>query len=293
MTEIAAAGQYRLGDRMVRRIGYGAMRLTGPGIFGPPRDHDAALAILRAAVAAGVNHIDTSDYYGPYVTNRLIREALAPYPDELVIVTKLGGRRGENAEWLPANSPDDLRWGIEGNLENLGVDRIDVVNMRYWGDGHAPAEGPVEPQLRVLADYQRQGVIGHIGVSHVTATQIKQAQEICTIACVQNHYNLAHRGDDAVIDNLAVQGIPFVPYFPLGGFSPLQSSTLNNAAADLRVTPMQLALAWLLRRSENILLIPGTSSLTHLEENLAVAEINIPDATMAVLDAIGADGASH
>lgn len=262
---------FALGDRKVKRLGYGAMQLAGPGVFGPPKDHDAALAVLRAAVAAGVNHIDTSDYYGPHVTNQLIREALSPYPDDLVLVTKIGGRREDDASWHPAIAPDELRRAVDDNLRNLGLDALEVVNLRLWGDGHGPADGPLEAELSVFADLQRQGLIRHIGLSNVTASQVRAGREICAIACVQNHYNLAHRTDDALIDALARDGIAYVPFFPLGGFSPLQSTTLSEVAARLGATPLQIALAWLLRRAPNILLIPGTSSVAHLRENLAVA----------------------
>ncbi|WP_420382754.1 oxidoreductase [Novosphingobium sp.] len=284
MTDITT---YPMGDRTVRRIGYGAMQLAGPGVFGPPRDHDAALAVLRAAVAAGVNHIDTSDFYGPHVTNRLIREALAPYPDDLVLVTKLGARRGDDASWIPAQSADDLRRGLEDNLRHLGLDAMEVVNMRFMGDGHGPTDEPVEPQMRALAEMQREGLIRHIGISTVTAAQVAAAQQICPIVCVQNQYNIVHRGDDTLIDSLAEQGIAYVPYFPLGGFSPLQSDRLQAVATRLAASPMQVAQAWLLRRSPNILLIPGTSSLAHLEQNLAVASLVLDDNAMAELNAIG------
>ena len=284
MTDITT---YPMGDRTVRRIGYGAMQLAGPGVFGPPRDHDAALAVLRAAVAAGVNHIDTSDFYGPHVTNRLIREALAPYPDDLVLVTKLGARRGDDASWIPAQSADDLRRGLEDNLRHLGLDAMEVVNMRFMGDGHGPTDEPVEPQMRALAEMQREGLIRHIGISTVTAAQVAAAQQICPIVCVQNQYNIVHRGDDALIDSLAEQGIAYVPYFPLGGFSPLQSDRLQAVATRLAASPMQVAQAWLLRRSPNILLIPGTSSLAHLEQNLAAGSLVLDDNAMAELNGIG------
>jgi len=287
MSSIAQSGTFRLGGRMVKRIGYGAMQLAGPGVFGPPRDRDAAVAVLREAIAQGVDHIDTSDFYGPHVTNHLIREALAPYPDDLVIVTKVGARRDAAGAWLPAVTPDELRRAVEDNLRHLGLDALDVVNMRMMGTVHGPSEGTVAPYVRVVADLQRQGLVRHIGISNVTAAQLAEAQDICAIACVQNHYNLAHRADDALIDALAAQGIAYVPFFPLGGFTPLQSAALNEVAAQIGVTPMQTALAWLLRRAPNILLIPGTSSVAHLRENLAVASIDLPDAAMARLDAIG------
>jgi pyridoxine 4-dehydrogenase len=290
MTTLSGTDTYNLGDRAVRRIGYGAMQLAGPGVFGPPRDHDAALTVLRAAIAAGVNHIDTSDFYGPHVTNRLIREALAPYPDDLVIVTKLGARRGDDASWIPAQSADELRRGLEDNLRHLGLEAMDVVNMRFMGDGHGPTEGPIGPQMQAVAAMQREGLIKQIGISTVTAAQVAAAQDICPIVCVQNQYNIVHRGDDALIDSLAEQGIAYVPYFPLGGFSPLQSEQLHQVATRLSASPMQVAQAWLLRRSPNVLLIPGTSSVTHLEQNLAVASIALDDDAMTVLNAIGSAG---
>lgn len=287
MSSIDQSGTYRLGDRSVKRLGYGAMQLAGPGVFGPPKDRAQAVAVLRAAIAAGVDHIDTSDFYGPHVTNEIIREALHPYPDDLTIVTKVGGKRGADGSWLKADAPDELRSAVQDNLRNLGLEALDVVNMRFMFNPHHPAEGPVEPQIEALAELQRQGLIRHIGVSHVTAAQIKAARRIVDIVCVQNLYNLVHRDDDALIDELATEGIAYVPYFPLGGFSPLQSDTLSALAQRLGVTSMQLALAWLLRRSPNILLIPGTSSLGHLKENLAVAAIDLDDATLEELDAIG------
>jgi aryl-alcohol dehydrogenase-like predicted oxidoreductase len=286
MTNISKAGTFRLGDRDVHRVGYGAMQLAGPGVFGPPRDRDQALAVLRAAVAAGVDHIDTSDFYGPHITNQVIREALAPYPATLTIVTKLGAVRGDDGSWLPAQSPDDLKRGVEDNLRNLGLEAIDVANLRVMGDIHAPSEGSIAPQFRTLADLQRQGLIRHLGVSNATANQVREAQDIAPVVCVQNLYNVAHREDDALIDTLAEQGIAYVPFFPLGGFSPLQSTTLSEVAASIGATPMQTALAWLLRRSPNILLIPGTSSLIHLSENLAVAAIDLPEEAMVKLNSI-------
>jgi len=275
---------FLLGDRPVRRMGYGAMQLAGPGVFGPPRDHATALAVLRAAVAAGVNHIDTSDYYGPYVTNRLIREALAPYPDDLVLVTKLGARRGDDASWNPALSAQDLTDGVHDNLRNLGLDRLDVVNLRAMFSTRGPAEGSIEAPLVALAQLQQQGLIRHIGLSNMTPTQIAQGRAICPIVCVQNHYNLVHRHDDALIDELAADGIAYVPFFPLGGFNPLQSARLDAMARALAATPMQVALAWLLHRSPNILLIPGTSSLAHLQQNLAAADLALDDAALVELD---------
>ena len=287
MSSIDQSGTFNLGDRTVKRLGYGAMQLAGPGVFGPPKDHDAAIAVLRAAIAAGIDHIDTSDFYGPHVTNQLIREALAPYPDDLVIVTKIGGRRGDDASWLPAASPDELRQAVEDNRRNLGLDVLPVVNMRFWGDGHGPAEGSVAAEMRVLAELQQQGLVRHVGVSNVTAAQVAEARGFCEIVCVQNQYNLAHRGDDALIDTLAEQGVAYVPFFPLGGFTPLQSSALSDVAAQLGATPMQVALAWLLQRAPNILLIPGTSSTAHLHENIAAAGIVLPEAAIAALNGIG------
>jgi aryl-alcohol dehydrogenase-like predicted oxidoreductase len=286
MTRIDQSGTFSLGDRTVRRLGYGAMQLAGPGVFGPPRDRDAALAVLREAVARGVNHIDTSDYYGPHVTNRLIREALAPYPDDLVIVTKIGARRGEDGSWLPAFSPEALTQAVHDNLHNLGLDVLEVVNLRIMLDPMAPAEGSIEAPLTALAELRRQGRVRHIGLSNVTPAQVAEGRRICDIACVQNQYNLAHRADDAMIDDLARDGIAYVPFFPLGGFSPLQSSTLSEVAARLGVTPMQVALAWLLRRAPNILGIPGTSSVAHLRENLAAAECVLPDDAVSELDGV-------
>ena len=264
------------------------MQLAGPGVFGPPKDHDAALAVLREAVASGVNHIDTSDFYGPHVTNQLIREALSPYPDGLVIVTKVGAVRGADASWNPAQSPEALTAGVHDNLRNLDVEALDVVNLRITGATHAPSEGSIATQLTALAELQKQGLIRHLGLSNVTLGQVDEALSIAPIVCVQNHYNLAHRHDDALIDALAARGIAYVPFFPLGGFAPLQSEVLSSVAARLGVTPMQLALAWLLHRAPNILLIPGTSSVGHLRENLAVAEINLSAEVLAELDAIGA-----
>jgi pyridoxine 4-dehydrogenase len=279
---------FTLGDRTVKRFGYGAMQLAGPGVFGPPKDHDAALAVLREAVASGVNHIDTSDFYGPHSTNRLIREALAPYPDDLVIVTKIGARRGDDGSWLPAFSPEALTKAVHDNLSNLGLDVMEVVNLRIMLDTHRPAESSIEAPLAVLAELQRQGLVRHIGLSNVTPAQIAEARRICNIVCVQNHYNLAHRADDPLIDELTREGIAYVPFFPLGGFSPLQSSTLSNVAGRLHATPMQVALTWLFRRAPNILLIPGTSSVAHLHENLAAAELNLSDDAVTALNGIAA-----
>jgi len=288
MPNIRRANTFVLGDRSVNRLGYGAMQLAGRGVFGPPKDPAEARAVLREAVASGVNHIDTSDYYGPYVTNRLIREALHPYPDDLVIVTKIGARRGADASWLPAFSPAELVEAVHDNLRNLGLDAIEVVNLRFMGDIHKPSEGSIAPQVEALADLQRKGLVRDIGLSNVTAAQIADARRIVKIVCVQNQYNVAHRADDALIDQLARDKIAYVPFFPLGGFTPLQSSTLSTVAARLGVTPMQTALAWLLRRAPNILLIPGTSSLAHLRENLAAAELELPKDTVAELDGIAA-----
>jgi pyridoxine 4-dehydrogenase len=281
---LGASGTFTLGSRPVKRLGYGAMQLAGPGVFGPPKDHDAALAVLREATASGVNHIDTSDFYGPHVTNQIIREALHPYPDGLVIVTKIGARRGADKSWIPAFSPQELTQAVHDNLRNLGLDVLDVVNLRIMFDPHHPAEGSIEAQLSVLADLQRRGLVRHIGLSHVTPTQVAEGRRICKIVCVQNHYNLAHRDDDGLIDALARDGIAYVPYFPLGGFTPLQSSTLSAVATRLGATPMQVALAWLLRRSPNILLIPGTSSVAHLRENLAAGALALPDDSIRELD---------
>jgi pyridoxine 4-dehydrogenase len=286
MNDIMAAGAFPLGDRMLKRLGYGAMQLAGPGVFGPPKDHDTAIAVLREAVASGVNHIDTSDYYGPHVTNKLIREALHPYSDDLVIVTKIGARRGPDASWNPAMSPDDLKSAVDDNLRNLRLDVLDVVNLRIMGAVHGPAEGPIEVPLTVLADLQRQGLVRHIGLSNVTSNQIEQGRRICDIVCVQNLYNVAHREDDVLIDELARAGIAYVPFFPLGGFTPLQSTELSEVATRLSATPMQVALAWLLQRAPNILLIPGTSSLGHLRENLAAASLKLPGDALTSLEAI-------
>ncbi|KVS63399.1 aldo/keto reductase family oxidoreductase [Burkholderia cepacia] len=290
MSDIRHTAAFRLGDRHVKRIGYGAMQLAGPGVFGPPKDRDAALNVLREAVASGVDHIDTSDFYGPHVTNRLIREALHPYRDDLVIVTKIGARRGDDASWLPAFAPAELERAVHDNLRNLGVDVLDVVNLRIMFDPHGPAEGSIEAPLSTLADLQRRGLVRHVGLSNVTPAQVAQGRRICDIVCVQNHYNVAHRGDDALIDALARDGIAYVPYFPLGGFSPLQSSTLSDVAARVGATPMQVALAWLLHRAPNILLIPGTSSVAHLRENLAAAGLVLPDDALADLDRIAGAG---
>lgn len=280
---------FSLGSQFVNRLGYGAMQLAGPGVFGPPKDRHAAISVLREALALGVNHIDTSDFYGPHVTNQIIREALHPYVDDLVIVTKIGARRDDKGAWLPAFSAEELKQAVHDNLRNLGLDVLDVVNMRVMiGDGHAPREGSIEASVSVLAELQQQGLIKHIGVSNVTPTQVAEARKLANIVCVQNEYNIAHRRDDELIDTLARDGIAYVPYFPLGGFSPLQSSALNEVASSLNATPMQVALAWLLHRSPNILLIPGTSSVTHLQENMAAGQLTLPEHALATLDGIAA-----
>lgn len=286
MIDISKAGTFKLGDRVVKRMGYGAMQLAGKGVFGPPKDHAGAVAVLREAVASGVNHIDTSDYYGPYVTNELIREALHPYPNDLVIVTKIGARRGDDASWIPAMSPAELESAVHDNLNRLGLQAIEVVNLRIMGKVHGPAEGSIEAPLTVLAGLQRQGLVRHIGLSNVTPTQIAEGRRICDIVCVQNMYNVAHREDDALIDDLARAGIAYAPFFPLGGFTPLQSTALSEVAKRLGATPMQVALAWLIKRAPNVLLIPGTSSLEHLRENLAAATLELPQETAATLDRI-------
>jgi pyridoxine 4-dehydrogenase len=287
MPSTSTSGAFKLGDRVVNRLGYGAMQLAGRGVFGPPKDRDAALAVLREAVASGVNHIDTSDFYGPHITNQIIREALSPYRDDLVIVTKIGAMRGEDGSWNPAFSREELTQAVHDNLRNLGLERLEVVNLRIMFDVHGPAEGSIEAPLTVLADLQRQGLVRHIGLSNVTAAQVAEGRRICKIVCVQNQYNLAHRADDALIDDLARQGIAYVPFFPLGGFSPLQSSTLSDVAGRLGATPMQVALAWLLRRAPSILLIPGTSSVAHLRENLAASQVTLSPEVLAELNGIG------
>ncbi|ALL69757.1 Aldo-keto reductase (plasmid) [Paraburkholderia caribensis MBA4] len=293
MPNLNSTDTFPLAGRPVRRMGYGAMQLAGPGVFGPPKDRAACLAVLREAVASGVNHIDTSDFYGPHVTNQIIREALHPYPDDLTIVTKLGAVRGDDGSWLSAREPDDLRRGVHDNLCNLGLDALDVVNIRVMGNIHSPAEGSIEEQVVALAQLQREGLVKHIGLSNVTATQIAEAQRIVPIVCVQNHYNLVQREDDALVDQLAAQGIAYVPFFPLGGFTPIQSSALSDLAHTLNATPMQVALAWLLHRSPNILLIPGTSSVAHLRENMQAAQLRLSDAVLAELDAIGRTSGDH
>ncbi|NOV25983.1 aldo/keto reductase family oxidoreductase [Cupriavidus necator] len=287
------ATTYTLAGRTVNRMGYGAMQLAGPGVFGPPKDRDAAIAVLREAVASGVNHIDTSDFYGPHITNQLIREALHPYPDDLVIVTKVGARRGEDASWQPALEPEAIRQAVHDNLRNLGVEVLDVVNLRLMGDIHAPTEGSIEREVTALAELQRQGLVRHIGLSNVTSAQVAQAQKITPVICVQNQYNLVQRGDDALVDELAEQGIAFVPFFPLGGFTPIQSAGLSKVAEGIGATAMQVALAWLLHRAPNVLLIPGTSSVGHLRENLKAGEIVLTDTVLAELDAIGGAMRGH
>ena len=287
MTDITAAGSFTLGDRTVNRMGYGAMQLAGPGVFGPPKDRDAAIAVLRTAVASGVNHIDTSDYYGPYVTNQIICEALHPYPDDLVIVTKIGAVRGDDGSWLPALKPTDIKQAVHDNLRNLKLDRLEVVNLRLGGFDR-PIEGPLEAEMEALAELQRQGLVRQIGLSNVTSGQLKQARAFADIVCVQNLYNLVHREDDALVDELENLGIAYVPFFPLGGFTPIQSSKLSEIATELGATPMQLALAWLLRRGPHILLIPGTGSVEHLRQNLAAAELKLSDEVVARLDMINA-----
>ncbi|BDC42629.1 aldo/keto reductase family oxidoreductase [Paraburkholderia terrae] len=293
MPNFHSTDTFPLAGRAVRRMGYGAMQLAGPGVFGPPKDRDACLAVLREAVASGVNHIDTSDFYGPHVTNQIIREALHPYRDDLTIVTKLGAVRGDDGSWLSAREPEDLRRGVHDNLRNLGLDALDIVNIRVMGNIHSPAEGSIEEQVVALAQLQREGLVKHIGLSNVTATQIAETQRIVPIVCVQNHYNLVQREDDALVDQLAAQGIAYVPFFPLGGFTPIQSSALSDLAHTLNATPMQLALAWLLHRSPNILPIPGTSSVAHLRENMQAAQLRLSDAALAELDAIGRANGGH
>jgi pyridoxine 4-dehydrogenase len=286
MTDITAAGRFALGDRTVNRLSYGAMQLAGPNVFGPPKDRDAALAVLREAIARGVNHIDTSDFYGPHVTNQLIAEALHPYPDDLVIVTKVGAVRGEDASWIPAQSPAELTRAVHDNLRNLRLDALDVVNLRVMGQVHAPSEGSIEAQVTTLAELQRRGLIRRLGLSNVTAAQVQEARAIAEVVCVQNHYNLIHRDDDSLVDALAAAGIAYVPFFPLGGFSSLQSAELSSVATEIGATPMQTALAWLLRRSPNILLIPGTSSVAHLRENLAAARVELTEVSLRRLAGI-------
>ncbi|MBE7217462.1 MAG: aldo/keto reductase family oxidoreductase [Caulobacteraceae bacterium] len=290
MTEIDAAGTFKLGARTVRRMGYGAMQLAGPHVWGPPKDRAEAVAVLREAVARGVDHIDTSDFYGPHVTNEIIREALSPYPDDLVIVTKIGALRGPDGSWNRAVSPEELEAAVHDNLRRLGLERLEVVNFRAMpaAGGQGMADGSIEEPFTVLAELQRRGLIGHLGVSNVTAAHVKEARRIAPVVCVQNQYNIAHREDDALVQDLAKAGIAYVPFFPLGGFSPLQSSVLDEVARSLDATPMQTALAWLLQRSSNILLIPGTSSRTHLRENLAAASLHLPAEAVAKLDGMAA-----
>jgi len=284
MSRADNAGTFLLGDRTVNRMGYGAMQLAGPQVFGPPKDPAAAIAVLREALEAGVNHIDTADFYGPHVTNQLIREALHPYADDLVIVTKVGAIRGADASWNAAQSPAELPRAVHDNLRNLDVEVLDVVNLRVMGDVHAPAEGSIEASFTALAELQRQGLIRHLGLSNVTAAQVEEAQGIAKVVCVQNHYNLTHRDDEQLIADLGRQGIAYVPFFPLGGFTPLQSETLSNVAARLEASPLCVALAWLLQRAPNILLIPGTSSVAHLRENLTACELQIPADRLAELE---------
>ncbi|MDE1992145.1 MAG: aldo/keto reductase family oxidoreductase [Rhizobiaceae bacterium] len=286
MSNIEKSGTFKLGSRTVKRLGYGAMQLAGKGVFGPPRDRAEAIAVLREALESGVDHIDTSDFYGPHVTNQIIKEALHPYRDDLVIVTKVGAMRGADASWNPAFSKEQLTQAVHDNLRNLGLDVIEVVNLRAMFDVHGPAEGSLEEPLSALAELQHRGLIKHIGLSNVTAKQIEDGRKITNIVCVQNQYNLANRGDDALVDQLAAKGTAYVPFFPLGGFSPLQSSTLSDVATRLGATPLQVALAWLLKRAPNILLIPGTSSRAHLRENLAVSDITLPAEAMAELNGI-------
>jgi aryl-alcohol dehydrogenase-like predicted oxidoreductase len=274
-------------DLTLTRVGYGAMQLAGPGVFGPPKDRDAAVAVLREAVKLGITHIDTADYYGPHITNQIIKEALYPYPDELSIVTKVGAKRDAQGGWPPARSPQELRQAVHDNLKNLGLDALDVVNLRVGGFD-SPEPGSIAEPFAALAQLQQEGLIRHLGLSTVTAEQIAETQSIAPVVCVQNQYNIANRADDSLIDSLAAQGIAYVPYFPLGGFSPLQSSTLESVAARLGSTPMAVALAWLLKRSPNILLIPGTSSVSHLRENVAGAALTIPEDLLTELNSIGA-----
>lgn len=290
MKDLPIADTYRLGSHTVRRLGYGAMQLAGPNVFGPPKDRKAAVAVLREAIALGVDHVDTSDIYGPHVTNEIIREALHPYRDGLVIATKVGAVRGPTGSWEPASSAADIERAVYDNLRNLGLGVLDVVNLRAMFSAAGPAEGSIEAPLTALAELQRRGLVRHIGLSNVTAAQIAEGRKLTEIVCVQNYYNLAHRHDDAVIDELAALGIAYVPFFPLGGFAPLQSSTLSAVAARVGATPMQVALAWLLRRSPNVLLIPGTSSIAHLRENLASASITLSPEDLAELDGISRHG---
>lgn len=286
MTILEQAGQFTLGDKTVWRLGYGAMQLAGPGVFGPPKDPEMAIRVLRAAIDAGVNHIDTADFYGPHITNQLIKQALHPYRDDLCIVTKVSARRDEQGNWIPAMSPAELTRAVEDNLRNLGLEQLDVVNLRSMLGIHQPQEGSLEVPLTTLAELKARGLIRHIGLSNVTARQIEEAQKITPVVCVQNLYNLVNRHDDALVDQLAERGIAWVPFFPLGGFTPLQSEGLNQVASELALTPWQVALAWLLQRAPNILLIPGTASLAHLEDNLAIAAIRLPDDALTRLNAL-------
>ncbi|MGV2866539.1 aldo/keto reductase family oxidoreductase [Achromobacter sp. AGC39] len=286
MTQAQQAGTYRLAEFNVNRLGYGAMQLAGPHVYGPPKDKQQAIAVLKETVELGINHLDTSDFYGPHITNQLIREALHPYRDDLVIVTKVGARRGADASWIPAFSAAELESAVHDNLRNLGRDVMDVVNLRLMFDVAGPAEGDIEASMTTMAELQRKGLVRHIGLSNATARQVEQARGIADIVCVQNQYNLAHRGDGALIDALASDGIAYVPFFPLGGFSPLQSAVLSDVANKVQATPMQVALAWLLQRSPNILLIPGTSSVKHLRENVDAAALRLSDDDIRALDAI-------
>ncbi|PPA73609.1 oxidoreductase [Achromobacter spanius] len=286
MIQAQQAGTYRLAEFNVNRLGYGAMQLAGPHVYGPPKDKQQAIAVLKETVELGINHLDTSDFYGPHITNQLIREALHPYRDDLVIVTKVGARRGADASWIPAFSAAELESAVHDNLRNLGRDVMDVVNLRLMFDVAGPAEGDIEASMTTMAELQRKGLVRHIGLSNATARQVEQARGIADIVCVQNQYNLAHRGDGALIDALARDGIAYVPFFPLGGFSPLQSAVLSDVANKVQATPMQVALAWLLQRSPNILLIPGTSSVKHLRENVDAAALRLSDDDIQALDAI-------
>ncbi|MEP7186397.1 MAG: aldo/keto reductase family oxidoreductase [Rhodanobacter sp.] len=288
MTDIDKAGCFQLGNHSVKRLGYGAMQLAGKGVFGPPKNRDAAIAVLREAVASGIDHIDTSDFYGPHVTNQIIREALHPYADDLLIATKIGAKRGEDGSWHPAFSARELTQAVHDNLRNLGVERLEVVNLRLMFSIHGPAEGSLDAPLTALAELQQQGLVHHIGLSNVTRSQVAQGRAITDIVCVQNQYNLAHRGDDALIDELGDAGIAYVPFFPLGGFTPLQSTALSDVARSVNATPTQVALAWLLQRSANILLIPGTSSVDHLHENMAAAHLALPADLLKTLNNVEA-----
>jgi pyridoxine 4-dehydrogenase len=289
MTQAIANETFDFAGHKVQRLGYGAMQLAGKGVFGPPKDKNEAIAVLKEAVGSGVNHIDTSDFYGPHITNQLIKESLHPYPSDLLIVTKVSAKRGDDGSWLPAQSPQELTHAVHDNLRNLGLDVLEVVNVRSMHGIHGPAEGSMEPQITAIAELRQKGLVKYIGVSNVTPTQVADARKLVPIVCVQNHYNLAHRDDDALIDELGKDGIAYVPYFPLGGFTPLQSDTLTKVASALGVTPMQAALAWLLHRAPNLLAIPGTSSRVHLRENLASARIALPDDALAALDQIGSE----